>query len=127
MDTQAPDRGQVFVLAVRDFLILNDLDDTIRDFDPLAMVVTLSDLDTALERIRSFDRITLAFLEAGPARLAASGLDTALAERQGRIVLLGDEAEDEWEAGHRRWPTLLRPFSTGCILAQITGEVRRAS
>ncbi|MCB1338208.1 MAG: hypothetical protein KDK10_12405 [Maritimibacter sp.] len=115
-------QADVYLIAVRDFVVLRDLEDTVREFDPDAVVLTSTRLEEAIAQITAQSRLALAFVEAGPARVAEVKLDALVRSKGGRIVLLGDDAEDEWDgerpASHR-WPTLLRPFSSQTVLSMI--------
>ncbi len=112
----------VYLVAVQDFVVSQDLIDTVRDFDPTAEVITARDCHGALLAVTSHPRLTLGFVEAGPDRVARAHLDVAIRRRRGRLVLLGDEAEEEWESGAHAgddWPVLMRPFSTQTVTAML--------
>jgi len=112
----------IYLIAVRNFVVLQDLSDTVREFDPSACLLTAGDCCSALSTLRCHDRITLAFIEGGPTRIAHLSLDAEIRARGGRLILLGDEAEDAWDsAGGKapRWPTLLRPFSAQAVQSLI--------
>ncbi len=121
MQNQNSGRTDVYVIAVRDFVVLKDLEDTVRDFDPSALVITATCCDAAVGKIRAQDRLAAVFLEAGPGYVAAERMDHLVQSRGGRLVLFGDDAEDEWddERSARRWPTLQRPFSSQSVLSLI--------
>ena len=80
MNSQGPENGHVYVLVVHDFLIREDLAATLRDVDPLAVVVACPDFCDALAQVRQLDQVTLAIIEAGPASLVASGIEAAVAD-----------------------------------------------
>lgn len=127
MDDTDSMNGEVYVLMLRDFVVLKDLEDTVRDYAPAAIVLTASECDQALALIEGLDRISIAFVEAGAEAVAAARIDALVAARGGRIVLLGDDAEDEWEAGNQTsvLPILLRPFSSQTVerlLADLLGR-----
>ena len=121
MRTPSRTEADVYVIVVRDFLVHTDLVDTVREFDPLAIVLSASDCGDATALIAAQSRIAVAFIEAGPAEIVAARLDRMVADRRGRLVLLGDAAEDAWEEGAapHLWPTLLRPFSSQAMLSMI--------
>ncbi|MDI3335567.1 hypothetical protein QKW60_04040 [Defluviimonas aestuarii] len=121
MDNNCSDRGDVYVIAVHDFVVLKDLEDTVREFDPTATVLTTTSCDEAITKIRTQDQLAMVFIEAGPVYISAVRMDELVRARGGRIVLLGDDAEDEWDEGRspRRWPTLQRPFSSQSVLSII--------
>ncbi|WP_347311419.1 hypothetical protein [Defluviimonas sp. SAOS-178_SWC] len=112
--------ANAYLVAVRDFVVSQDLADTVREFDPGAMIVTARTCRETLNAIKTCDRLALAFVEAGPDRILRARLDVTIRERHGRLVLLGDDAEDEWETGGapgRIWPVLMRPFSSQAVTA----------
>jgi len=127
MDVHGSMNNEVYVLMLRDSFVLKDLEDTVRDYAPGAVILTASEWDEALALIEGLDRLSIAFVEAGAEAVAAAQIDARVAAMGGRIVLLGDEAEDEWEADSQasRWPVLLRPFSTQTVerlLAELMGR-----
>lgn len=120
MDFDPLSRQDAYLIAVRNAVVLQDLADTVRDFDPSATVLTATHCAEALARLRLVERLTFAFIEAGPRRIADSQIDAEIRRRGGRMALLGDEAEDEWDVGRpegRRWPILARPFSSRAVLS----------
>lgn len=122
MDAGPPSRQDVYLIAVHNVVVLQDLADTVRDFDPSATILTATNCAEALARLRSLERLTFAFIEAGSRRIADSRIDAEIRRRDGRIVLLGNEAEDEWDSGHpaaRRWPILVRPFSSRTVVSML--------
>lgn len=119
--------GNVYLVAVRDFVVSQDLADTVRDFDPGATILSARNCREALTAIRSGDPLALAFVEAGPDRVARARLDIAIRDRGGRLVLLGDDAEDAWEIGSRAgrvWPVLMRPFSSQVVTTLLMASRR---
>ena len=109
-----------YVVMATDYVVLRDLVETVRDFSPGAEIVASDRLDLVRELVSAVDRIAIAFLEAGPSRIARDGVEIAIRARGGRLVLLGDDAEDECEAmarAARAWPILRRPFSTRMVKA----------
>ena len=114
--TAVPD---TYLIVVSDFVVLHDLADAIRGFDPEAVILTHSTRADALAALEASDRISVAFVEAGPELVSASRLDVAIEARGGRLVLLGNDAEAELEAGSpliSDWLVMPRPFSNQSIL-----------
>jgi len=114
--------GNIYLIEVRDYVVLTDLIGSVHDFDPGSHILTATGIGEAVAQLRSVDRLAIAFLEAGPRRVAQLKLDVEIRQRGGRLVLLGDDAEDEWEASSspsHRWPTLLRPFTSQTVLSLI--------
>lgn len=108
-----------FLVMVRNGLVAQDLSDTLREMDPSAEVLAARTCDEALMLLAGRSAIEIAFVEADPAQLAASALDSELRTRGGILVLLGDAAEDAWHfggAGALRWPVLMRPFSSAMVM-----------
>lgn len=125
MNHQRFSRGDVYLIAVRDFVVRKDLEDTVLDFDPAAVVLTATSCAEALGRIRMRDKLAVVFVEAGPIKVSASGIEDMVRSRGGRLVLLGDDAEDAVDAQSAgRWSTLQRPFFSQTVLSIITGEHR---
>lgn len=113
---------ETYLIAVKSFVILQDLADTVREFDRAAHILGCGHVEELPERLALTERVAIVFAEAGPRDVAALCLDEAVRMRGGRLVLLGDDAEDEWDAGPastRRWPTLLRPFNSQSVLSLI--------
>lgn len=127
MDDTGSTGGEVYVLMLRDFVVLKDLEDTVREYAPAARVLTASECTAALALIEGLERISVAFVEAGAEAVAAARIDTLVAQRGGQVVLLGDDAEDAWEAGKlgADWPVLQRPFTSQTVerlLAELIGR-----
>lgn len=109
-----PKGPKVYLVAVHDYVVAQDLSDAVRDFDPAAVVVTARSCREALMAVREAERVALAFIEAGPDRVAQARLDVAIRNRGGALVLLGDEAEAQCDTSNGsapRWKVLIRPFS----------------
>ncbi|MDD8022462.1 MAG: hypothetical protein PHX82_05080 [Paracoccaceae bacterium] len=112
--------GDVYLVAVQDFVVAQDIVDTVRDAAPGAVIVTVPDCAAAAAAVAGHSRLVLAFVEAGPGRVAQLQLDREVVGRGGRLVLLGDAAEEAWDSGAatgRVWPVLIRPFSSPAVMA----------
>lgn len=110
--------GGIYLIAVEDFVVAQDLSDTVREAVPAAVIVTAPGCAAALAAVADQPHLALAFVEAGPDRVAKLRLDEAIRARGGRLVLLGGEAEDAWDSGAatgRLWPVLIRPFSSQAV------------
>jgi hypothetical protein len=119
MQPNGPHGPDTYLVVVADFVVLQDLADAIRGFDPEAVILTHNARADALASLEAHDRISVAFVEAGPELVEASKLDVAVEQRGGRLVLLGDDAEAELEAGSpliSDWLVMPRPFSNRTIL-----------
>ncbi|SPH23470.1 hypothetical protein DEA8626_02533 [Defluviimonas aquaemixtae] len=112
----------IYLIVVRDRVVLQDLVDTVREFDRNALVLARSNCTDAIEALKTRGRLKLAFLEAGPGCVSRSRMDVVIGDRGGKLILLGNEAESELEADDReaqRWPLLTRPFTTQAVLRKM--------
>ncbi len=124
MEEPNQDRAHVYLIVSRNYLITCDICDTISDFDPVAEVSVQKGHECAPMSITPYRRIAVAFVEAGSEQVTRLKIDQAVQGRGGRLVLLGDAAEDELD-GHSprlRWPVLSRPVSTRMIQAQLSPQ-----
>ncbi|QCO56935.1 hypothetical protein EOK75_14130 (plasmid) [Pseudorhodobacter turbinis] len=109
------DQSRATVIIVHgDFLIAGDLSATIRDFMPFALIIVARDIEEACTLLDGAKPVMLAFVEAGHSDFAASALAERLDRHLGRVVLLGDIAEQQ--AAEGGWPVLFRPFFADDIL-----------
>jgi hypothetical protein len=114
----------VYLIAVQEYVVAQDLADTIRDFDQGAEVHLAKSCVEARLQVDRLARVSLVFVEAGALAIARAGLDAAVQARGGCLALLGDEAEDDWDNGReavRLWPVLMRPFSSQSVLSLLSG------
>ena len=128
MEEPSQDKTHIYLIASRNYLITCDICDTISDFDPAAEISVQRGHECALTSITPLRRIAVAFVEAGSEQVTRLKIDQAVQGRGGRLVLMGNAAEDELD-GHSprlRWPVLARPVSTRMILAQLAMPQRRA-
>lgn len=102
-----------YLIVLRDFVVMQDLADTISEFDPGAQVIAVAHATAALAAIAPVVRLVLAFVEAAPREFEKTELAAAIASRGGRLVYLGDAAEDAAETG--RAVVLRRPFSSQVV------------
>lgn len=103
-----------YLIALRHVLVAQDIAMTVGEFDPTARVVVASSAAEAETRLSGIDRIAVAFVGQGPEAYRASSLSRAVAERGGRVVLMGEDAESLGEA--QGFAVLARPFTTANIL-----------
>ena len=111
-----------YLIVLRHVLVAQDIAMTIGEFDPGARILTAASGPEALPLLEGVERIAMAFVGNGPEAFRASLLAQAVAERGGRVVLMGEEAEAEGEA--QGFAVLTRPFGTGNILAHLDTEGR---
>ena len=102
-----------YLLLMEAGLVASDLTQIILAFDPGASIALAPTLDAALEHARDTERISSAILELGPDTATSSGLARLIADRGGRIILIGDDAEAL--AGKSAWPVIERPFTTELV------------
>lgn len=103
-----PQSRRTYVVVLGDYVVLQDISDTIAEHDPGSEIVACSDPSDAIRKLRGVDNVEVAFIEADPLLFGGSDLARLIEHRVGRIVLLGDAAE---EGGARSiWPVLRRPF-----------------
>jgi hypothetical protein len=109
-----------YLVVLRHVLVAQDIAMTIAEFDPAARVATAAGPAEALPLLEGVERVAVAFVGMGPEAYRASALSRAVAERGGRVVLLGEEAELAGEAAG--FAVLVRPFTTGNILGHLAGR-----
>lgn len=109
-----------YLIVLRHVLVAQDIALTIAEFDPGARVVTAASVAEAMSLLPSVERLVMAFVGRGPDAYRASPLAQAVKDRGGRVVLMGEEAEEEGEA--QGFAVLARPFGTGNIMAHLDGE-----
>jgi hypothetical protein len=109
-----------YLLLMDAGVIACDLTQIILSHDPDATVTFVRTAEAARKHVDNVAALEGAILSLGPAKVAASGLDTAIRAKGGRLHLIGDEA-DAWpdRAG---WSVIDRPFSTESLLAVLNGE-----
>ena len=109
--------AQNYLIVMREVVIAQDLALTITDSDPGAQVIIAATEAEAVAALGSVQSLVLAFIADRPARFARSGLARAVAQRGGRVVLLGDEAEATGPT--KAWDVLEQPFNTDAVLAKL--------
>ena len=98
-------------------LVALDITLTLADHAPQALVLQVRSVSEAMEAIRGFAKVAVAFLGFGPEEKGVSDLVNAVTSRGGRVVLVGTNAEEA--PLHPGWPVLIGPFSTADLLAQL--------
>ena len=117
---QSDGQAVTYLIVLRHILVAQDIAMTINEFDPAAQVIAATSSAEAEERLSGIDAITLAFVGQGPDSYASSSLSRAVAQRGGRVILLGEEAEAQGEA--HGFAVLARPFTTANILSHLAGN-----
>ncbi len=110
--------GAHYLIVLHDCVVLQDIADTIKDFDPRAQVIAATTPDGALSALIGVERVAVAFIEAAPQAFRETDLAAAIVSRGGQNVFVGDAAEDAGISAH--WNVLRRPFSSDAILAHLT-------
>lgn len=121
MKMPTPCCSHVYLVMSRNYLVTCDICDAILDFDPAAELSVQQAHDTALMALSRYQRIAVAFFEAGSELVTRLHIDRDVQVRGGRLVLLGSAAENELDAHSPclRWPVLARPVSNQMIRAQL--------
>ncbi len=109
-----------YLIVSDDYLVAQDLAESIVWFDAAASVVVRHAPADAIAALEAIETVAVAFVGAGPDQLAASGLKALIGDRGGRVVLMGNLAETNGEA--EGWAVLHRPFSLGLVLTHLEGS-----
>ncbi len=112
-------RDRLYLLLVEPGLVATDLTGIISEADLHARVVIARDIAAAHEVLTDARIVASAILDIDPDHGPAEALARAVAARGGRVVLIGDAAEDKAE--RTRWLVLQRPFTTETVLAVLDG------
>lgn len=107
------------VVMVQSALVALDIRLAISDAVPGANVMVVQNVVGALQALEGVDRVHVAFLEPAPPIDKGCPLAEAVRLRGGRVVFLGDEAEDLGPGPG--WTVLVRPFTNNCVLAALKG------
>jgi hypothetical protein len=120
-------RRDIYLIVVENYVVSTDLAQTVAEYDPGALVIVKTSMQAAEMALQFVEKVCLAFVEAGPARFAASALAVQVEAKGGRVVLLGDEAEASAAAAgsEGEWSILPRPFSTDQVVAHFACTARR--
>jgi hypothetical protein len=116
-DMQKTKSTHTYLLLMDAGLVACDLTQIILSFDPRASVTLTQTVEAALAHAGGDDDVRLmsAILDLGPDAARSSGLARMIADRGGRIILIGNDA-DATAVGHN-WPVIERPFSTDSVLS----------
>lgn len=109
--TNPPNAELLYLLLVENPIVAIDIAETIREHRPGAAILVAEDLAEAARLIADHGPVEMAVFECSPPELAVSGLGRAIEAGGGRVVLIGDRAEESPpEEGVSGWRLLLRPF-----------------
>ena len=106
-----------YLIVLRHVLVVQDIAMTVGEVDSGARILTAASGAEALPMIEGVEQLAVAFVGKGPEAFRASPLARAVAERGGRVVLMGEEAEAKGEA--QGFAVLVRPFGTSDVLAHL--------
>lgn len=107
-----------YLIMVRDSIVSKDIAETIADFEVTARVLEATGPDRALRALETVQRLAVAFVEIAPRTFAGSELAAAIAARSGRVIFLGDAAEEE--PASSAYLVLQRPFSSDVLLRYLS-------
>ena len=113
-----------YLVLVQPMLVAVDLWMTIADHAPRAHVVVAQCAAEADLALKSITAIHVAFLGLAPDSVKGQRLADAVRARAGRVVFIGDEADDLGPGPD--WTVLRRPFSTACVIAALKGRTLRS-
>ncbi|MEO6299778.1 MAG: hypothetical protein ABIO62_09130 [Paracoccaceae bacterium] len=115
-ESRPPSRG-VYLVVVNDYLVSQDLAETVVDFIPGAEVIAKHTMAEAVQALQQFVRVAVAFVSAGPSYFATTPLAALIHSMGGKVVLVGDAAESEQAIDGIA--VLQRPFSTTSVQAHL--------
>lgn len=104
-------------------IIASDLATNVRDYDPLATVLTALTHDAACAMLDAYKSVRLAFVHADPNSFAKTSLAQALDGRGAKVVFTGDAAERK----DHGILVLQRPFSAETTAALLRRTESSAS
>jgi hypothetical protein len=110
-----------YLVVLSQGVVALDIAMTIEEFDPAAPVVAALSCDEAVPVLDSIDRIAVAFVDKAPEAYADSVFARKVAERGGRVVLLGQEAEEK--GADLGFAVLERPFSTEHVTSHLAAQM----
>ncbi len=111
---------------VPETLVAQDIALTIADFDPAAAVIFAKSAAEAETALGSVAHLAVAFVSDRPSTFVPSALASAIADRGGRVVMLGIEAESTGPTP--QFDVLTQPFDIDAVrgLAGIDGNISTA-
>jgi len=103
-----------YVIVLREAVIAQDIALTIADFDPCAGVIVAHSAEAAAVALFDVGQVAVAFVSEAPSRFVHTALAAEIARRGGRVVLMGEEAEDTGASA--KWGVLALPFDTETVI-----------
>lgn len=110
-------KTRTYLILSQDCLVAQDLAESIAVYDAGADVIVRHSVVAAVSALEATPEIAVAFVGAGPVQFGASALADMIRARQGLVILMGDDAEENGEA--LGWKVLHRPFSEGVVLSHL--------
>ena len=110
--------ADTYIVMSRDQVIAMDIAETIRHHCRNAHVIIADSRDAVLAHLSTYRGVSVVFLDSGPSAVRHAGIDLVATDSGARLVLFGDDAEDEWEngvVGGNSCNLLVRPFSAEMI------------
>jgi hypothetical protein len=101
-----------YLIAVKDFVVAQDIASTIRDLYPHADVLSVQSLNDAEKLIPAFRSISFAILDVKPPVLRDSPIGGVLADSRASILFLGEPPQQGSPVAARAIRFLPKPFTT---------------
>lgn len=108
-----------YLILVQPMLVAVDIGQAIADFVPRANVIIVQCAAEAEEAIKLAKNVQVAILGLAPGSDKGWHLAEAVRAQGGRVVFIGDEAEDQGPGPD--WMVLERPFDNDAVCAAING------
>lgn len=112
-----PQSCGTYLICLADYVVALDLVQTVAEARPAATVIQTTSAAEALSAVMTAGKVKVAFIGTPPQRFEGSELAMLIAQKGGRVVFIGSEAEDLAPASGRA--VLHRPFSTAQVLAHL--------
>ena len=106
-----------YLIVMQQVLVAQDLALTISDYDASAIVKIAGTHAEAEAALLNIAQMELAFVADAPSRFMQSSLAQSIRARGGRVILLGEEAEEDGPTQH--WGVLNQPFTTDAVLQHL--------
>ena len=108
-----------YLVLVQPVLVATDIGMAIAEWDLNANVIIAHSAKEAARALKNVDCLCVAFLGLPPASADAVQLAADIRARGGRLIFIGDEAEDMGPGPD--WSVLLMPFTTNCVWNALRG------
>lgn len=108
-----------YLILVQPMLVAVDISQAIADFVPNAKVIIVQSDTEASDALKTVENIHVVFLGLAPGSDKGWRLAEAVRARGGRLVFIGDEAEDQGSGPYGA--VLERPFDNDAVCSAIKG------